>query len=73
MAYTGKLLRPQTSLLLAPLWLYAHTDLSKQFDTMRAVKYEPRRGCLVGVSDITTCPFGCTFSRCALMLLVVEW
>ena len=36
-------------------------------------KYESRCGCLVGVPDIMACSFGCTFSRCALMLLVVEW
>ena len=35
-------------------------------------KCESRRGCLVGVPDIMACSFGCTFSRCALMLLVVD-
>ena len=36
-------------------------------------KYESRNGCLVGDPDIMAYSFGCTFSRCALMLLVVEW
>ena len=36
-------------------------------------KYESRHGCLVGVPDIMACSSGCTFSRRALMLLVVEW
>ena len=36
-------------------------------------KYEWRCDCSVAVPDIMACSFGCTFSRCALMLLVVEW
>ena len=56
----------------ASLFMYPSYHAADKELVAGGEKYESRRGLLVGVPDIMACSFECTFSRCALMLLVVD-